>query len=88
MQLRVVEGLLNYGYDHLALRIIAKWLSCNVKVFKETGCLWEKYDVVNGRIGVPDRYPTQSGFAWTNAVFLLLLDIAGDLIERGGLANT
>jgi alpha,alpha-trehalase len=87
MQLRVVEGLLNYGYDHLALRVIAKWLFCNVKVFKETGFLWEKYDVVSGRIGVPDRYPTQPGFAWTNAVFLLFLDIAGDLVEQNSLAS-
>lgn len=88
MQLRMVEGLLNYGYDHLALRIIAKWLSCNVKVFKETGCLWEKYDVVSGRVGVPDRYPTQPGFAWTNACFLILLDIVGDLVERNNSAGT
>lgn len=74
MQLRAAEGLLNYGYDHLALRVIAKWLSCNVKVFKETGSLWEKYDVVSGRVGVPDRYPTPAGFGWTNAVFLILLE--------------
>ncbi len=87
MQLRVVEGLLNYGYDHLALRVIAKWLSCNVKVFKETGSLWEKYDVVSGRIGVPDRYPTQPGFGWTNAVFLILLGILDDLAFGDSLAS-
>ncbi len=87
MQLRVVEGLLNYGYDHLALRVIAKWLSCNVKVFKETGSLWEKYDVVSGRIGVPDRYPTQPGFGWTNAVFLILLGIANDLVSGDSSAR-
>lgn len=71
MQLRVIEGFLNYGFDHLAQRIVKKWLFCNVKVFRETGCLWEKYDVVHGRVGVPDRYPTQPGFGWTNAVFLI-----------------
>ncbi|KKR50156.1 MAG: Alpha,alpha-trehalase [Candidatus Curtissbacteria bacterium GW2011_GWA1_40_16] len=85
MQLRVVEGLLNYGYDHLAQRVIAKWLSGNVKVFKETGYLWEKYDVVSGRVGVPDRYPTQPGFGWTNAVFLILLGIASGLSEGDSL---
>lgn len=88
MQLRVVEGLLNYGYDHLALRVIAKWLSCNVKIFRETGCLWEKYDVVSGRVGVPDRYPTQPGFGWTNAVFLIFLDLVGDLTEQNTLASS
>lgn len=75
MQLRVVEGLANYGYDHLAERIIYKWLYCNVKVFKETGFLWEKYEVVHGRVGVPDRYPTQPGFGWTNAVFLIFCEM-------------
>lgn len=43
-----------------------------VKVFAETGKFWEKYNVVSCTTGVfnPDRYPTQSGFGWTNAVFL------------------
>ncbi len=75
MQLWVVEGLFKYGFDHLAERLIAKWLYCNIKVFKETGFLWEKYEVIHGRIGVPDRYPTQAGFGWTNAVFLIFLDL-------------
>jgi len=72
MQLRVIEGLMNYGYNHLALRIIRKWLYLNIKIYKETWKLWEKYDVVHGRIGMPDRYPTPHGFAWTNACFLIL----------------
>ncbi|MDZ4209785.1 MAG: trehalase family glycosidase [Candidatus Curtissbacteria bacterium] len=73
MQLRVVESLLRYGYIHLAKRFMTKWIALNVKVFKETGQLWEKYDVVHGRVGVPDRYPTAPGFAWTNAVFVLMV---------------
>lgn len=80
LQLRTVEALIRYGDLHLAKRIIAKWLTVNIKVFKETGFLWEKYDVVNGRVGVPDRYPTQPGFAWTNAIFLILLDKAKELM--------
>jgi alpha,alpha-trehalase len=75
MQLRVVEGLLNYGYERLAERLICKWLYCNIKVYKETGFLWEKYEVVHGRVGVPDRYPTQPGFGWTNAVFLIFCEM-------------
>lgn len=74
LQLRVVEGFLRYGYNHLAKRLITKWLACNVKVFRETGVLWEKYDVVRGRIGEPDRYPTVPGFAWTNAVFMIFVE--------------
>ena len=72
MELRTVEGLMRYGYNHLARRLMMKWLLVNIKVFRETGQLWEKYDVVHGKVGVPDRYPTPSGFAWTNAVFVLM----------------
>ncbi len=75
MQYAVAVGLTRYGYKHLAVRLIEKWLNCNVKVFRETGFLWEKYDVVKGRVGVPDRYPTQPGFGWTNAVFLIFCEM-------------
>lgn len=79
MQLRVVEGLLRYGYIRLAKRFITKWLALNIKVFQQTGELWEKYDVVHGHVGVPDRYPTTPGFAWTNAVFLILYKMLGQI---------
>lgn len=75
IQLRVVEGLMRYGYNKLALRLVKKWLALNIKVFKETSKLWEKYDVVHGAIGLPDRYPTPHGFAWTNACFLIMAQI-------------
>lgn len=81
LQVRTVQGLLNYGYVHLAKRLIEKWLYCNIKVFKETGYLWEKYDVVHGRVGVPDRYPTQPGFAWTNACFITLWEMYKEIQE-------
>ena len=80
-ELRVVEALLRYGYVHLAKRVITKWLAVNIKVFLETGELWEKYDVVRGRIGEPDRYPTPPGFAWTNAVFMIFVKML-KLIEN------
>lgn len=75
----VIKGLLNYGYRQDAERIARKWLDVNKKVFTETGKLWEKYDVVNSKIGVcnPERYPTQPGFAWTNSVFLWLINEFG-----------
>ena len=71
----VVKGLLNYGYHEDAERIAKKWLDMNVKIFTTTAKFWEKHDVVNSKIGVynPDRYVTQSGFAWTNAIFVRLL---------------
>lgn len=79
MQLRTIEALMRYGYNSLARRLITKWLLVNIKLFSETGYMWEKYDVVNGRVGVPDRYPTPHGFAWTNAVFLILVKVLKSL---------
>lgn len=81
IQLRVVEGLMRYGYNRLAKRLISKWLFVNIKVFKETGELWEKYDVVHGKVGVGDRYPTPPGFAWTNAAFILMVKMFAQLSE-------
>lgn len=71
----VIRGLLNYGFNDDARRLAKKYLDLNKKVFSKTKRLWEKYDVVNSSVGKSDRYPTQSGFAWTNAIFIGLLDI-------------
>ncbi len=69
----VIKGLLNYGHYCEAGRLTEKWLDLNLKVFEETGKMWEKYDVVKGAVGHGDyRYETQAGFGWTNAVFLRL----------------
>jgi alpha,alpha-trehalase len=71
----IIKGLLNYGYREDAERIAHKWVDMNLKLFTETGKFWEKYDVVHCQPGVynPDRYPTQSGFGWTNAIYLRLI---------------
>ena len=70
----VIQGLLNYGYGEDAKRIAEKWLDLNQRVFQKTGYLWEKYNVVTGGIGKADRYPTQKGFGWTDAVFVKLIE--------------
>lgn len=73
-QLIVIKGLLNYGYKEDAERLAKKWLDLNKKVFLETGKLWEKYNVVDYGKGKEGRYPMQSGFGWTNAVFVRLIE--------------
>jgi len=88
LQLRTIEGLMRYGFNKLAKRLVLKWLALNIKVFKETGHLWEKYDVVHGHIGVPDRYPTPSGFAWTNATFLIMVRVLKFLEEHSHEGST
>jgi alpha,alpha-trehalase len=66
------DGLKRYGFETDAHRVAKKYLDLNYAIFKQTGELWEKYDVVNGHIGLRGRYPTQPGFGWTNGVFLRL----------------
>ena len=74
LQYIVISGLRRYGYTTDADRIAKKWLDCNNKVFASTGKLWEKYDVVRCDVGLPGRYPTQSGFGWTNGVYVRLTE--------------
>ncbi len=69
----VIRGLRDYGFEADAERVTRKWLDLQFEVFERTGKLWEKYNVVNGRIGKRGRYPTQEGFTWTSGVFLRLL---------------
>lgn len=72
LQLIVIEGLRRYGYTKEANKQTDIWLRLHASVFAKTGLLWEKYDVVHGKKGRRGRYPTQSGFSWTNGVFLRL----------------
>ena len=44
------------------------------RVYRETGKLVEKYDVIaTNRPGGGGEYPTQDGFGWTNGVMLKLM---------------
>jgi alpha,alpha-trehalase len=62
------------GYESLARTIRQRWMNLNERVFKDTGKMMEKYDVVN--INKPaggGEYETQDGFGWTNGVYLEML---------------
>lgn len=73
----VIKGLLNYGYNEEAVRIAKKYLDLNKKLFKETGKFWEKFNVVKGEVAYSERYATQPGFGWTNAVFVRIISELG-----------
>ena len=78
LQWLTVKGLQNYGQDALAKDIADRWISLNVKVFKETGKLMEKYDVQDTtKLAGGGEYPGQDGFGWTNGVLLKLISIYG-----------
>jgi alpha,alpha-trehalase len=70
----VIWGLDRCGQKDLAADIAARWVKLNVKVFKETGKLMEKYNVedINKEAG-GGEYGGQDGFGWTNGVLLKLI---------------
>jgi len=69
-----IQGLHNYGFDKLADEITERWINQNIAVFKETGKLMEKYNVVEtASKGGGGEYPLQDGFGWTNGVLLKLM---------------
>jgi alpha,alpha-trehalase len=78
LQWLTVKGLQNYAQDALAKDIAERWIRLNVKVYKQTGKLMEKYDVED--ITKPaggGEYPGQDGFGWTNGVLLELITLYG-----------
>jgi len=78
LQWIAIVGLENYGYHELAKEIARRWVTLNKKVFKDTGKLMEKYDVVNTNLAAGGgEYPAQDGFGWTNGVLLALIEKYG-----------
>lgn len=74
LQWIAIQGLRNYGQDELANTIKERWINLNTKVFKNTGKLMEKYNVVDTNLlSGGGEYPVQDGFGWTNGVLLRLL---------------
>lgn len=75
LQWVTIIGLENYGYHDLAKEIASRWVRLNKNVFRKTGRLMEKYDVVNlNRPAGGGEYPSQDGFGWTNGVLLALMN--------------
>lgn len=69
-----VIGLENYNQQELAAEIAQRWIKLNTDVFKRTGKLMEKYNVVDIHLEAGGgEYPGQDGFGWTNGVLLALI---------------
>ncbi len=69
-----IEGLRRYGRADLADTAAARWLALNRRVYRATGRMMEKYDVVDpSRPAGGGEYPAQDGFGWTNGVALALI---------------
>ena len=78
LQWITIIGLENYGYHELAKKIAERWCGLNMNVFKKTGRLMEKYNVIDMELEAGGgEYPSQDGFGWTNGVLLALLNKYG-----------
>lgn len=74
LQYMAIKGLEKYGMHNLAAEIAKRWINLNIKVYKATGKLMEKYNVVDTNLlAGGGEYPSQDGFGWTNGVLLRLM---------------
>jgi alpha,alpha-trehalase len=74
LEYMAIKGLDNYGFTTEAKDIAQRWVSLNVKVFKSTGKLMEKYNFTDTHLDAGGgEYPSQDGFGWTNGVLLKLM---------------
>jgi alpha,alpha-trehalase len=74
LQLISIEGLERYKLKSSAATIKERWVKNNIRVYKNTGKLMEKYNVLDDQlIAGGGEYPLQDGFGWTNGVLLYLL---------------
>ncbi|HEX9655261.1 MAG TPA: trehalase family glycosidase [bacterium] len=84
-QMVVWQGLLNYGYDSIAHRLVYRWLHCiTFNAANYNGTVPEKFDVATrshqvfaeyGNVGTKFSYITREGFGWTNASYQVGLSI-------------
>ncbi|MFC5410220.1 alpha,alpha-trehalase TreF [Larkinella bovis] len=74
LQWIVYRGLMNYGFAETAGEGRDRWLALNDRIYRATGKMTEKYNVVDDVLTAGGgQYPNQDGFGWTNGVYLQLL---------------
>lgn len=69
-----VFGLDNYGFEKDARRIAGKYLRLVEKSWKQTGTIWEKYDVNLGATSTSKEYDTPEMLGWSAATYVCLSD--------------
>ncbi len=78
LQWIAVKGFENYNFKEPARDIATRWISINEKVFKATGKMMEKYNVLDTHLEAGGgEYAGQDGFGWTNGVYLKLKSLYG-----------
>jgi alpha,alpha-trehalase len=74
-QWAAVQGCLQNGLTTDARRIAATWVATVERNFTATGCLWEKYNAVTGKIDVVNEYEMPEMFGWTAGVYVACVDL-------------
>lgn len=74
----MIWGLDRCGQKNLAATAAKRWIRLNTRVYKQTGKLMEKYNVVDiAKEAGGGEYAGQDGFGWTNGVLLKLISVYG-----------
>lgn len=74
LQWIAIAGLRRYQRPGLAEAAACRWVVNVLNVYRQSGKLVEKYDVITtGRSGGGGEYPLQDGFGWTNGVMRKLM---------------
>jgi alpha,alpha-trehalase len=91
-QMLAWRGLLNYGLDATAHRLIYRWLYTVARTAADyNGAIVEKYDVVTrshkvhaeyGNVGADFEYLSREGFGWTNASLQVGLQLLPGRLRR------
>ena len=65
-----VSGAINVGDNESAIRIAKKYIDMIDRIFHKTGCIYEKYNVITGEIGIGEEYGTPEMLGWTAGIYL------------------
>lgn len=78
-QVMAIQGLANYGMHTDANRLAWKWVKALAQIHARTGHFFEKIDVKRIASPIEDgsKYPTQTGFLWTNSSYVWALRFLG-----------
>jgi alpha,alpha-trehalase len=85
LQWITINGLYNYGYRKEGNAAAERWLNRNIEVYKATGKMMEKYNVMDTMLlAGGGEYPLQDGFGWTNGVVIALQKILAkkEMVEK------
>jgi alpha,alpha-trehalase len=75
LQWMAYQGLVNYEFNELANEARVRWLKQNNRVYKATGKMMEKYNVMDTTLaGGGGEYPNQDGFGWSNGIALKFME--------------